>query len=50
MNQRQQEILDRLNRIGKILIEEEAKHFGVAPHDNTPGFTFSGEKRTGGAD
>jgi len=31
MNQRQQEILDRLNRIGKILIEEEAKHFGVAP-------------------
>ncbi len=31
MNQRQQELLDRLNRTGKILIEEEAEHFSVAP-------------------
>lgn len=30
MNQRQQEILDRLNRTGKVLIDEEAEHFGVA--------------------
>jgi DeoR/GlpR family transcriptional regulator of sugar metabolism len=31
MNQRQQQLLDRLNRIGKILIEEEAEHFCVTP-------------------
>lgn len=31
MNQRQQELLDRLNRNGKILIESEAEHLGVTP-------------------
>ncbi len=30
MNQRQQELLDRLNRTGKAVIEAEAEHFGVA--------------------
>lgn len=30
MNQRQQELLDRLNRSGKAVIEVEAEHFGVA--------------------